>query len=94
MLKQDYLAVNASTATLVNYENFGNPYERKMHVKIKNVNPDHSIFVGDANVTASGGSLEVPVGGLIEFDLSNDDGLYAISAAGTFQITVIKQYQE
>ena len=90
MLKQDYLAVNASTPTLVNYENYGIQEAEKMHVIIKNVNPTYSIYIGDINVTKSGGSLEIAKGSVFEMDLTNSDALYCIADTGSFQITVIK----
>ena len=90
MLKQDYLAVNATTPTLVNYENYGIQEANKMHVIIKNVNPDHSVYIGDKNVTSSGGSLEITKGSTFEIDLTNADALYCITETGSFQITIIK----
>jgi len=90
MLKQDYLAVNATTPTLVNYENYGIQEANKMHVIIKNVNPSNSIYLGDINVTKNGGSLEVKKGDVFEMDLTNSDALYCISDSGSFQITIIK----
>jgi hypothetical protein len=91
MLKQDYIQVNASTPTLINYENYGTPYLRKMKVYIKNVNPSTNIYVGDANVTKNGGSWQIDKnGGTAEFELSNDDALYCITDSGSFQITAIK----
>ena len=90
MLKQDYLAVNASTPTLVNYENYGIPEANKMHAIIRNVNPSTSIYIGDENVTKTGGSLEIKKGDTFEIDLTNSDALYCITDSGSFQITIIK----
>lgn len=94
MLKQDYLAVNASTPTLVNYENYGIQGQGRMHVIIWNVNPNHSVYIGDKNVTKNGGSLEIKKGDKFEMDLTNSDGLYCITETDSFQITIIKTVEE
>ena len=90
MLKQDYLEVNATTPTLVNYENYSIQGTSKMHAIIKNVNPSHSIYIGDKDVTKDGGSLEIKKGDVFEIDLTNSDALYCITDSGSFQITIIK----
>ena len=92
-IKHKVIEVNSFTPILLTDESSENDfYLRKINISVQNLDSEHYVFVGNEEVSNSSYGIRLDPTEIFSVDLSPSDELYALSDAGTFNVSVLKVY--